>query len=138
MYVRPLGGLGSLGEIRGTFFLFFLREAIHREEEKDKEKNKNNNIQFLTMIDPMANLGNEGFDPNSAIGEGDSLLSGGRNHHIMNIHAIHLNNKKIDKVRSLMGIISGCVAGICGLTGLQGLGTSQCFVSFLPKHHQIA
>ncbi len=81
------------------------------------------------MIDPMANLGNEGFDPNTAIGDSDSLLSGGRNHHIMNIHAIHLNNKKIDKVRSLMGIISGCVAGICGLTGLQGLGKSQfCFI----------
>lgn len=73
------------------------------------------------MIDPMANLGNEGFDPttsNNAVGD----LSARSNNRI-NIHAIHLNNKKIDKVRSFMGIISGCVAGVWGLTGLQGLGT---------------
>ncbi len=80
------------------------------------------------MIDPMANLGNEGFDPNSVIGDGDSLLSGRNRHFIINMHAVHLNNKKIDKVRSLMGIISGCVAGICGLTGLQGLGTLLCLL----------
>jgi hypothetical protein len=75
------------------------------------------------MIDPMANLGNEGFDPNSVIGGGESLLSGRNQNLIINMNAVHLNNKKIDRVRSLMGIISGCVAGICGLTGFQGLGT---------------
>mmetsp|Transcript_19908 Transcript_19908/g.28323 ORF Transcript_19908/g.28323 Transcript_19908/m.28323 type:complete len:132 (-) Transcript_19908:3-398(-) len=78
------------------------------------------------MIDPMANLGNEGFDPttsNNAVGD---LSARGNNR--INIHAIHLNNKKIDKVRSFMGIISGCVAGVCGLTGLQGL------VCFLALH----
>jgi len=78
------------------------------------------------MIDPMANLGNEGFDPNSVIGGGEPLLSGRNQTLIINMHAVHLNNKKIDKVRSLMGIISGCVAGICGLTGFQGL---VCFVA---------
>jgi hypothetical protein len=75
------------------------------------------------MIDPMANLGNEGFDPNSVIGGGESLLSGRNQNLIIHMNAVHLNNKKIDRVRSLMGIISGCVAGICGLTGFQGLGT---------------
>lgn len=40
--------------------------------------------------------------------------------------ALNFNLKKIDNIRSFMGIASGCVAGIFGLTGLQGLGAIHC------------
>jgi hypothetical protein len=63
------------------------------------------------MIDPMADLGSSGATAN----ETDAK-------EVFDPNALNQNMQRIDKVRSLMGIISGCVAGICGLTGLQGLG----------------
>lgn len=40
-------------------------------------------------------------------------------------NALNFNLKNIDKIRSFMGIVSGCVAGILGITGiLPGLGES--------------
>jgi EMC6 len=36
--------------------------------------------------------------------------------------AMQVNMGRIERIRSVMGIVSGCVAGITGLTNLQGLG----------------
>lgn len=36
--------------------------------------------------------------------------------------AIQYNMIRIDRIRSIMGIVSGCVVGIAGITGLQGFG----------------
>jgi hypothetical protein len=68
------------------------------------------------MIDPMANIGS-GFDPTKAGGDSSGAKES------LNFHALQLNHRKIDYVYSFMGIVSGCVAGILGLTGLEGLGT---------------
>ena len=35
--------------------------------------------------------------------------------------ALGTNLQRIDKIRSFMGIVSGCVAGIFGLTSFEGL-----------------
>ena len=42
---------------------------------------------------------------------------------VFDVNALRYNLQHVDTTRSVMNIASGCVAGICGLTGLQGLGT---------------
>eukprot|EP00560_Eucampia_antarctica_P000771 CAMPEP_0197831804 /NCGR_PEP_ID=MMETSP1437-20131217/12193_1 /TAXON_ID=49252 ORGANISM="Eucampia antarctica, Strain CCMP1452" /NCGR_SAMPLE_ID=MMETSP1437 /ASSEMBLY_ACC=CAM_ASM_001096 /LENGTH=116 /DNA_ID=CAMNT_0043434877 /DNA_START=146 /DNA_END=493 /DNA_ORIENTATION=+ len=71
------------------------------------------------MIDPMANLSKG--NGSSAIGD----MTGGEGQDVFDMAAAQANITKTDKIRSFMGIISGCVAGILGLTGLEGLA---CFV----------
>mmetsp|Transcript_661 Transcript_661/g.1029 ORF Transcript_661/g.1029 Transcript_661/m.1029 type:complete len:128 (-) Transcript_661:1743-2126(-) len=71
------------------------------------------------IADPMANLGDAGGDPSG----GDT--TGGGQGEIFNLQAQMYNIKKMDEIRSFMGIVSGCAAGIWGLTGLQGL---VCFI----------
>lgn len=66
------------------------------------------------MIDPMAGL--DGGVP--AVQDTDEK-------DVVDITSLRYNLERVDTIRSVMGIASGCVAGICGLTGLQGLG---CFV----------
>jgi len=73
------------------------------------------------MIDPMADIGS-GFDPTKSNGSGE-----GGGTEILNFHALQLNHRKIDYVQSFMGIVSGCVAGICRFTGLEGLGKRNFF-----------
>jgi hypothetical protein len=75
------------------------------------------------IADPMADL----------TGEGSSAVSGNEN---MNSHKevfdpmVHqVNLQRIDRIRSIMGIASGCVAGILGLTGLNGFGKTICNIS---------
>lgn len=65
------------------------------------------------MMDPMA-----GLDGGSA----PSAASTSSMKDVVDPNALVFNLKRIDKIRSFMGIVSGCVTGICGLTGLQGLG----------------
>lgn len=77
------------------------------------------------MIDPMANL-DAGSGPAPG---GDS--TGGEGNSIYDFPAAQLNIKKMDDVRSFMGIVSGCVAGICGLTGFEGLGALAQAVLFI-------
>ena len=70
------------------------------------------------MIDPMANI-----DPSAPAGPGmDSADGGDGSQEVFDMNAYRSNMRKIDKIRSFMGIASGCVAGVCGLTGLSGLG----------------
>jgi hypothetical protein len=67
------------------------------------------------MMDPMADL--------------DGPPQGGASSELANSKevfdqvALQRNMQRIDKMRSVMGIASGCVSGIVGLTGLEGLGT---------------
>lgn len=83
------------------------------------------------MIDPMADIDNP-----SAVGGGSGDImdgsspggDGGDNSEVFNMNAYRSNLVKMDKIRSFMGIASGCVAGVCGLTGLAGL------VCFLVLH----
>lgn len=71
------------------------------------------------MIDPMANL-----DPTAPGGGGPDLNndSSDPTREVFDMDAYKSNFRKMDKIRSFMGIASGCVAGVCGLTGLSGLG----------------
>uniref|UniRef100_A0A6U3NU56 ER membrane protein complex subunit 6 n=1 Tax=Ditylum brightwellii TaxID=49249 RepID=A0A6U3NU56_9STRA len=72
------------------------------------------------MIDPMADLAASGPSP-----DGTQTTTGGEGRDVFDMTAAQLNLKKMDTVRSFMGIVSGCVAGVCGLTGLPGLA---CFI----------
>lgn len=65
------------------------------------------------MIDPMADLDAvPGAASSSETDEKD----------VIDFTTLRYNMQHIDKVRSVMGIAAGCVAGICGLTGYEGLG----------------
>ena len=65
----------------------------------------------------MANLGDEGA-PGAPTDQDDSK-------DVFDPLILNLNLKRVDNIRSFMGIISGCFAGICGLTGLEGFGTCR-------------
>lgn len=75
-----------------------------------------------TMIDPMA-----GVDPTAPAGA-EMDASGDGNQEVFDTNAYRSNMRKMDKIRSFMGIVSGCVAGVCGLTGISGLGAFLSFV----------
>eukprot|EP00978_Attheya_sp_CCMP212_P002109 scaffold4347_cov55-Attheya_sp.AAC.2 len=64
-------------------------------------------------MDPMAGIGGNGPSPT------DQTNSNERE--VLDMTAAMANHKKVDTIRSFMGIVSGCVAGILGLTGLEGL-----------------
>jgi ER membrane protein complex subunit 6 len=64
------------------------------------------------MIDPMAGLDAAAPAAGDAADEKD----------VIDFMALRFNLQRIDRIRSVMGIASGCVAGILGLTGLQGFG----------------
>ena len=67
------------------------------------------------MMDPMAGL--DGADTPAAGDHGESSSK-----EVFDAIALQRNMQRIDKIRSVMGIASGCVSGIMGLTGLEGLG----------------
>ena len=83
----------------------------------------------------MADIDN----PNAAMpaggggGSGDNNDDDGGDHsqEVFDTNAYRANFIKMDKIRSFMGIASGCVAGVCGLTGLSGLGKfNSIFIHF--------
>ena len=84
------------------------------------------------MIDPMADLAGGG--PDMAMMGGPSN-SDDNNKEVFDMDAFRYNFRKMDKIRSFMGIVAGCVAGVLGLTGLSGLGAFYiymlCIESFL-------
>eukprot|EP00543_Licmophora_paradoxa_P015736 CAMPEP_0202474602 /NCGR_PEP_ID=MMETSP1360-20130828/92471_1 /ASSEMBLY_ACC=CAM_ASM_000848 /TAXON_ID=515479 /ORGANISM="Licmophora paradoxa, Strain CCMP2313" /LENGTH=125 /DNA_ID=CAMNT_0049101739 /DNA_START=205 /DNA_END=582 /DNA_ORIENTATION=- len=69
----------------------------------------------------MANLGGAapGAPTSADGGEGNS----GKD--VFDPIALNLNLQRVDKIKTFMGIVAGCVAGILGLTGLEGL---VCFI----------
>ena len=58
---------------------------------------------------------------------GPSNNSDDTNQEVFDMDAFRYNFRKMDKIRSFMGIVAGCVAGVLGLTGLSGLGECCCF-----------
>jgi EMC6 len=66
------------------------------------------------IADPMADLTGEGT-PGPAAEMGSQK-------EVFNPMVLQVNMQRVDRIRSIMGIASGCVAGILGLTGLRGLG----------------
>ena len=81
------------------------------------------------MIDPMADI-----DHASPMAPDMDGAGGDGNQEVFDVNAYRSNFAKMDKIRSFMGIASGCVAGVCGLTGLAGLGEIfflACLISFL-------
>ena len=77
------------------------------------------------MIDPMADLAGGG--PDMAMMGGPSN-SDDNNKEVFDMDAFRYNFRKMDKIRSFMGIVAGCVAGVLGLTGLSGLGEFYIYV----------
>ena len=69
------------------------------------------------MADPMADLGG---DPK--IQDNHSLTT---TKEVTDPLVLGTNLQRIDRIRSIMGIASGCVAGIGGLTGLVGFCKSK-------------
>eukprot|EP01083_Nonionella_stella_P062464 162377_1 len=70
------------------------------------------------MMDPMANLTTPGGQQQpgqagTAPGE-DSM-------EVFDMHAQMQNMQKMESIRSFMGIVSGCCAGILGLTDIRGI-----------------
>ena len=67
------------------------------------------------MIDPMANL-----DGGAGAGAEEST---GNEKDVIDIVSLRVNLQRVEQIRSVMSIASGCVAGICGYTGFEGLST---------------
>lgn len=68
------------------------------------------------MIDPMANLGGPQPGSQPQPGTGDSAEE-----EVFDFHAQQHNVQKMESIRSFMGIINGCCAGILGLTNSMGI-----------------
>jgi hypothetical protein len=69
------------------------------------------------MQDPMANLTGE-----TPAGQNPSNMNGGNTKEVFDPIALQLNMQRIGRIQSVMGIAAGCVAGIAGMTGFEGLG----------------
>ena len=68
------------------------------------------------MQDPMANLGG----PPGSQGPSDGIQQNTKQ--VYDFTVMQRNQQRVDRIRSVMGIASGCFAGITGLTGLSGFG----------------
>lgn len=72
------------------------------------------------MMDPMGDIG--GPAENAAV---DNVLlhQNIKANEIVDPYLVQLNLARLERIRSVMGIASGCIAGIVGLTGVEGFGT---------------
>jgi hypothetical protein len=70
------------------------------------------------MNDPMAGISG----PTTAPGPSGSPEDMTHTKEVYDPIAMQVNMQRIERIRSVMGIVSGCVAGIVGLTSLEGLG----------------
>ena len=48
---------------------------------------------------------------------------------VFDVNTLRYNLQHVDTIRSVMNIASGCVAGICGLTGWEGLGMYEIVIN---------
>jgi hypothetical protein len=74
------------------------------------------NFSRKMMQDPMANLTGE-----APAGQNQSNMNGGNTKEVFDPIALQLNMQRIGRIQSVMGIAAGCVAGIAGMTGFEGL-----------------
>jgi hypothetical protein len=65
------------------------------------------------MPDPMADMGDGGSAP------ADEMHN---SKEIFDPMIMQYNLARIERIQSVMGIASGCIAGIAGFTGIEGLG----------------
>ena len=56
-------------------------------------------------------------------GGGAGEESTGNEKDVIDIVSLRVNLQRVEQIRSVMSIASGCVAGICGYTGFEGLST---------------
>ena len=68
------------------------------------------------ISDPMADLTGD----QSGAGQDPSQMSNRKE--VVDPLVIQVNMQRVDRIRSVMGIVSGCAAGILGFNGLGGLG----------------
>lgn len=83
------------------------------------------------MMDPMGDVGAGGVDNTAAAASLDAATGAYHNlksNEIVDPLVVQLNLSRIERIRSVMGIASGCIAGILGLTGMEG------FVCFTILH----
>jgi EMC6 len=74
-------------------------------------------------MDPMGDVGVSGENAETSIGSPTgTAFTNLRSNEIVDPLVVHLNLSRIERIRSVMGIASGCTAGILGLTGLHGFG----------------
>jgi hypothetical protein len=78
------------------------------------------------MMDPMADVGAGSSDGSAAAVSLDvstGAHSNLKSNEIVDPLIVQMNLSRIERIRSVMGIASGCIAGIVGLTGMEGFGT---------------
>lgn len=72
------------------------------------------------MIDPMANITSQGpVGPGGQSPNDDNTVVEAKD--VCDFQAMKYNELKMDRIKSFMGIVSGCCAGILGLTNGFGL-----------------
>ena len=77
------------------------------------------------MMDPMGDVGAAGVDNTAAAASLDATTGAFHNlksNEIVDPLIVQMNLSRIERIRSVMGIASGCIAGILGLTGMEGFG----------------
>jgi hypothetical protein len=74
------------------------------------------------MMDPMGDVG-ANVDNNAAVDATTGAYHNLRSNEIVDPLIVQMNLSRIERIRSVMGIASGCIAGILGLTGMEGFGT---------------
>lgn len=65
------------------------------------------------MMDPMGDMGAE---PPPAVDDMHNSKE------VFDPMILQYNLARIERIRAVMGIASGCIAGIAGFTGIEGLG----------------
>lgn len=67
------------------------------------------------MMDPMGDIGaaDAGFSTEDMIHNSKEIFDP---------MILHYNMVRIERIQAVMGIASGCIAGIAGFTGLEGFG----------------
>ena len=78
------------------------------------------------MMDPMADVGASSGDSTAVAASLDATTgaySNLKSNEIVDPLIVQMNLSRIERIRSVMGIASGCIAGTLGLTGMEGFGT---------------
>jgi uncharacterized membrane protein YgcG len=71
------------------------------------------------MIDPMANIG--GTQPMVPQTNQPGAVDNNNPEEVFDVYAQQHNLQQMESIRSFMGIVSGCCAGILGLTNFYGI-----------------
>jgi hypothetical protein len=75
------------------------------------------------MMDPMGDVGASSVDNTNATDATTGADHNLKSNEIVDPLIVQMNLSRVERIRSVMGIASGCIAGILGLTGMEGFGT---------------